>query len=90
MSPRCVRAMAVHRALALFADAKKAMGERKSGPVETGLTRPVATALLHVIKGGEGNGKMCTYLIRALSICNQIPPLNKELEQKIVGKQPFF
>ena len=35
-------------------------------------------------------GNMCTYLIRALSICNEVPPLNKELEQKIVGKQPFF
>ena len=38
MSPRCVRAMGVCRALALF-------GEGKSGPVETGLTGPVATAL---------------------------------------------
>ena len=44
----------------------------------------------HAIKGGgEGNGNMCTYLIRALSIRNEDPPLNKELEQKIVGKQPF-
>ena len=41
-------------------------------------------------EGGEVNGNMCTYLIRALSICNEVPPLNKELEQKIVGKQPFF
>ena len=46
MSPRCVRAMGVCRALAYFTgDAKQAMGEGKSGPVETGLTGPVATAL---------------------------------------------
>ena len=37
--------MGVCRALALFGDAKQAMGEGKSGPVETGLTGPVATAL---------------------------------------------
>ena len=41
----CVRAMGVCRALAQFGDAKQAMGEGKSGPVETGLTGPVATAL---------------------------------------------
>ena len=35
----------VHQALALFGDAKQAMGEGKSGPVETGLNGPVATAL---------------------------------------------
>ena len=29
----------------VFDDAKQAMGEGKSGPVETGLTGPVATAL---------------------------------------------
>ena len=45
MSPRSVRTMGVCRALALFGDAKQAMGEGKSGPVETGLTGPVATAL---------------------------------------------
>ena len=45
MSPRCVGAMGVCRALALFGDAKQAMGEGISGPVETGLTGPVATAL---------------------------------------------
>ena len=45
MLPRCVRAMGVFRALALYDDAKQAMGEGKSGPVETGLTGPVATAL---------------------------------------------
>ena len=33
------------RALALFGDAKQAMSEGESGPVETGLTGPVATAL---------------------------------------------
>ena len=49
MSPRCVRAMCVCRALALFGDAKQAMGEGKSGPVETGLTGPVATALLYTV-----------------------------------------
>ena len=38
MSPCCVRAMGVCRALALFGDTKQAMGEGKSGPVETGLT----------------------------------------------------
>ena len=47
MSPRFVRAMGVCRALALFGDAKQAMGEGKSGPVETGLTGPVATALFY-------------------------------------------
>ena len=46
LSPRCVRAMGVCRALTLFGDAKQAMGEGKSGPVETGLTGPVATVLL--------------------------------------------
>ena len=45
MSPCCVRAMGVCQASALFGDAKQAMGEGKSGPVETGLTGPVATAL---------------------------------------------
>ena len=33
---------------------------------------------------------MCTYLLRALVICNEVPPLKKELEQKIVGKQLFL
>ena len=41
----CHHAVCVRRALALFGDAKQAMGEGKSGPVETGLTGPVATAL---------------------------------------------
>ena len=51
MSPHCVRAMGVVcRALALFGDAKQAMGEGKSGPVETGLTGPVATALMKQCK----------------------------------------
>ena len=45
ISPRCVRAMGVCQALALFCDAKQAMGEGKSGPVETGLTGPEAMAL---------------------------------------------
>ena len=45
MSPRCVRAMGVCRTLALFGQTKQAMGEGKSGPVETGLTGLVATAL---------------------------------------------
>ena len=54
MSPRCVRAMGVCLALALFDDAKQAMGEGKSGPVETGLTGPVATALLCIGKGIVG------------------------------------
>ena len=35
----------IRPALALFGDAKQAMGEEKSGPVETRLTGPVATAL---------------------------------------------
>ena len=47
MSPRCVRAMGICRALALFGDAKQAMGEGKSGPVETGLTGLVAMALYY-------------------------------------------
>ena len=33
--------------IGLFGDAKQAMGEGKSGPVETGLTGPVATALFN-------------------------------------------
>ena len=37
--------MGVCQALALFGDAKQAMGEGKRGQVETGLTGPVATAL---------------------------------------------
>ena len=36
----------VRRAMALICNAKQATGEGKSGPVETGLTRLVATALL--------------------------------------------
>ena len=77
MSLRCVRAMGVRQALAVFGnaidnrvslylalypgweepgyeanssiygDTKQAMGEGKSGPVETGLTRLVATALVY-------------------------------------------
>ena len=50
MSPHCVRSIGVRRALALFADAKQAVGEGKSGLVETGLTRPLATALLWYFK----------------------------------------
>ena len=50
MSPRCVCSIGVRRALALFGDAKQAMGEGKSGPVETGLTGPVATALCTKVK----------------------------------------
>ena len=38
MSPRCVCAMGVHQALALFGDTKQAMGEGKSGPVELNRT----------------------------------------------------
>ena len=53
MSPCCVHAMGVFRALALFGDAKQAMGEGKRGPVETELTGLVATVLhmysLHVL-----------------------------------------
>ena len=37
--------MGVCRAMALIGDAKQATGEGKSGPVETRLTGPVATAL---------------------------------------------
>ena len=46
MSSRCARAIGFCCALALFGDAKQAMGEEKSGPVETRLTGPVATALI--------------------------------------------
>ena len=45
MPPRKFLEVWVRRALALYADAKQAMGEGKSGPVETGLTGPAATAL---------------------------------------------
>ena len=48
MSPRCVRAMGVCRALAYLATPSK-VGEGKSGPVETGLTGPVATALFYAL-----------------------------------------
>jgi len=37
--------MGIHRVMALIGDANRAMGEGKSGPVETGLTGPAATAL---------------------------------------------
>ena len=37
--------MGIRQALALFCDAKQALGEGKSGPVETGLTGPEAMAL---------------------------------------------
>ena len=60
MSPQCVRAMGVRRALALFGDAKQATGEGKSGPVETGLTGPVATALVMIIMDvSHKNCKFC-------------------------------
>ena len=42
----CVPWAFAEHALALFGDAKQAMGEGKSGPVETRLTALVATALL--------------------------------------------
>ena len=45
-SPCCVCVMGICQALALFGDAKQAMGQGKSGPVETRLTGPAATALL--------------------------------------------
>ena len=38
--------MGVHQAMALIGNAKQATGEGKSGPVETGLNRLVATAML--------------------------------------------
>ena len=41
----CRHVVWVRRVLALFGDAKQAMGEGKNGPVKTGLTRLVATAL---------------------------------------------
>ena len=47
MSPRCVRAMGVFRALAVFGHAKQAMGERKSGLVEIRLLATALT-LVHV------------------------------------------
>ena len=47
MTPRCVHAMGVCQALALFGDANQATGEGKSSPVETGLTGPVPMALLY-------------------------------------------
>ena len=48
MSPCCVHGHC--RALALISNAKQAMGERKSGPVETRLTGPAARALyMHLI-----------------------------------------
>ena len=37
--------MGIHLALALVGDAKQSMGEGKSGPVKTRLTRLAATAL---------------------------------------------
>ena len=40
--------MGVHRAFAVIGDTKQAMGERKSGLVETRLTGPVAMALIWV------------------------------------------
>ena len=53
LQPSCImfqhftmRAMGIHRALALVGDAKQAMGEEKSGPVETGLTGLVTMFLL--------------------------------------------
>ena len=38
--------MDVHQAMTQIGNAKQATGEGKSGPVESGLTRPVATAML--------------------------------------------
>ena len=46
MSPMCFRALrGICRTMALIRDAKQATGEENSGPVETGLTRQVVTAL---------------------------------------------
>ena len=46
----------VRRPMALIGDAKQAMGEGKSGPIETGLTGRVATYNpVH-----EGQGLFCT------------------------------
>ena len=60
------------RALALFGDAKQAMGEGKSGPVETGLTGPVATALQYntvdIKKSKKKKTKKKTLPFYALSI----------------------
>ena len=39
------RCMGICRAMALIGNTRQAMSEGKSGPVETGLTGPVATAL---------------------------------------------
>ena len=47
--------MGVCRALALFGDAKQAMGEKKSGQVKAGLTRPVAMALGKVVLAQFGH-----------------------------------
>ena len=47
ISPVCLRAcVGVRRALPVIGDAKQATSEGESGPVETGLTGPAATALL--------------------------------------------
>ena len=48
MSPRCVRAMGVCWTLALFGDAKQALGEGKSGLVETRLTGPGTMTLYYI------------------------------------------
>ena len=64
----CVPLAFAEHALALFGDAKQAMGEEKSGLIETGLTRPVAMAL----SGGKS-------WVSTLTRDNIIPvSLNKE------------
>ena len=54
MVPMCFgRYVGVRQAMALIGNARQATSEGKSGPVETGLTRPAATALygLEIVVG---------------------------------------
>ena len=67
-SPCCVRAMGDRQALAPFGDATEAMGDGKSGSVETGLTRPVATALRFCWCGHTSDMVFETYLVLDYSL----------------------
>ena len=69
--------MGVRRAMALIGDARRATGEGKSDPVETGLTGPAATALLTLVEA-KGN---CSTSVPARPKALQLPLASTRTEQ---------
>ena len=60
--------MGDRQALALFGDTTEAMADGKSGSVETGLTRPVATALRFCWCGHTSDMVFETYYVRLFPV----------------------